>query len=447
MYGVKRLFLLALVLTVLWVAGRLALPWQVESKLRAIRHAGYPVTLAELDRWYPEVSREANGAELYGAAFAKLGGGVGRVPLALDGLTDGSSQRTPLPSEVKRSLDVLLAGNGGVLDSLHQAAALKQSRYPLDLSRLSMRPYSHLGYLRWSAHLLEGEALHYADDQDSALAARSVTSLLGLARSLAAEPIVRSHLARIDCQQIAAASLEQVLNRTVPADADLGHLTTALNEADDPQSLTRAFVGQRCIGIYSFDMMMPSANPSMWPVKRSLPLWQQMVIYPVLFIRFPSLLYYPSGLMHWDELRYLQFMNRYIAAAEAGFPERIAAAQSSQRAVARLPWFHVLARLWLRNMNGSAIILKDAANTARLRAARTAIAVERYRLAHGQLPTTLTALVPSYLDAVPADPFDPASAGLQYRKLAKGYVVYSIGSDATNDNGDKKKGITFMVER
>jgi hypothetical protein len=193
--------------------------------------------------------------------------------------------------------------------------------------------------------------------------------------------------------------------------------------------------------------MTPAADPLLSPVKRSQPLWQQLVIYPILFIRFPSLLYYPSGLMHWDELRYLQFMDRYIAAAKAAFPERIAAAQSLQRAAARLPRFHVLAGQWLRNMNGSDIILKDAANTARLRVARTAVAVERYRLAHGQPPTTLATLIPFYLDAIPADPFDPASAPLQYRKLAKGYIVYSIGSDVANGNAEKKKDITFTVER
>jgi len=446
-YSVKRLFLLAIALTVLWIAGRLALPWWVEVKLRAIRRAGYPVTLTELDRWYPAVSKEANSAELYDAAFTKLAGRTGPVSLDGDKLIDGSQQKIPLSSEAKRSRDALLTNNGGALDLLHQAAALKQSRYPLNLGRFSVRPYSHLASLQLSAHLLEAEALRYADDQDGALAIRSVASLLGLARSLAAEPLIRSHLTLIKCQQTAVASLEQVINRATPADADLRSLAIMLNEADDSRSLTRAFVGQRCLGVYSFDLMMPSANPSAWPVKRSLPLWQQMTIYPVLFIRFPPLLYYPSGLMHWDELRYLKFMDRYIAATEAAFPKRLAAAQSSQRAVVQLPWFHVLTRQWLQNMNGSAIILKDAENAAWLRVARIAIAVERHRLAHGQLPATLAELVPAYFDTAPTDPFDPASAGLRYRKLAKGYVVYSIGSDATNNNGDKNKDITFTVER
>ena len=128
---------------------------------------------------------------------------------------------------------------------------------------------------------------------------------------------------RINCQQIATASLEQVLNRMVLADADLYHLSTALNEADDPESLTRAFVGLRCIGIYSFDSMSPSVDPMLSPVDPSQPLWQRPIFYLVLLFKCPSFLYYPSGMFYWDELRYLQFMDRYIAATKTACPERI----------------------------------------------------------------------------------------------------------------------------
>ena len=105
----------------------------------------------------------------------------------------------------------------------------------------------------------------------------------------------------------------------------------------------------------------------------------------------------------------------------------------------------MLGRQWLQNTNGSVIILKDAVNTAKLRAARTAVAIERYRLAHGQLPTTLPALVPFYLETAPSDPFD--GQPLRYQKLANGYVVYSVGTDVTNDKSDNEKHITFTVER
>ena len=81
----------------------------------------------------------------------------------------------------------------------------------------------------------------------------------------------------------------------------------------------------------------------------------------------------------------------------------------------------------------------------------------RYRLATGNLPDTLAELVPTYLDAVPKDPFDESE--LRYRKLESGFVVYSVGNDGKDDGGqerlpyrERKKGsstwdITFIVER
>ena len=57
-------------------------------------------------------------------------------------------------------------------------------------------------------------------------------------------------------------------------------------------------------------------------------------------------------------------------------------------------------------MNGPRVILKDANITARIRAARVAIAVERFRLAHDQLPQSLAELGSSGVGALPADPFD-----------------------------------------
>ena len=80
-----------------------------------------------------------------------------------------------------------------------------------------------------------------------------------------------------------------------------------------------------------------------------------------------------------------------------------------------------------------------------LRTARVALAVERFRLANGKLPDKLDELSPMFLKKIPADPFD--GKPLHYKKLDKGYVVYSIGEDGKDDGGNKKNDITFTVER
>jgi hypothetical protein len=104
----------------------------------------------------------------------------------------------------------------------------------------------------------------------------------------------------------------------------------------------------------------------------------------------------------------------------------------------------------------SSAVTKEANNFAYLRTSITAIAVERFRLAHGRLPENLNELVPQFLSAVPIDPFD--GQPLRYHRLAKGYVIYSIGSDDHDDGGREKPAdwkssdkttydITFTVER
>ncbi len=60
-------------------------------------------------------------------------------------------------------------------------------------------------------------------------------------------------------------------------------------------------------------------------------------------------------------------------------------------------------------------------------------AVRQYALEHGEPPESLAALVPSYLDSVPVDPF--ADGPLKYRRTGSGYLLYSVGIDGTDHGG------------
>ena len=72
-------------------------------------------------------------------------------------------------------------------------------------------------------------------------------------------------------------------------------------------------------------------------------------------------------------------------------------------------------------------------NQALLRCAIVALAAERYRIAHGHWPESLTLLVPEFLAKVPLDPYD--ANPLRYRRLADGVVIYSIGKNEKDDGG------------
>ena len=64
----------------------------------------------------------------------------------------------------------------------------------------------------------------------------------------------------------------------------------------------------------------------------------------------------------------------------------------------------------------------------------TALALRAYKLDHGADPLTLSALVPGYLQAVPADPF-ALSGPLHYKHLGMKPLLYSVGPDGKDDGG------------
>lgn len=98
---------------------------------------------------------------------------------------------------------------------------------------------------------------------------------------------------------------------------------------------------------------------------------------------------------------------------------------------------------WFMGMppTGAWQALLDAARRDPLaadRAARTALAIERFRRAEqDRPPDTLDVLVPRFLDALPVDPF--TDQPVRYRRTADGYVVYSVGPNLRDDGGDLRQ--------
>lgn len=82
------------------------------------------------------------------------------------------------------------------------------------------------------------------------------------------------------------------------------------------------------------------------------------------------------------------------------------------------------------------IVINARLSEAEREAMRTAIAIEMHRIDVGSFPATLEDLVPSYLRAVPTDPFSEES--LRYRVVDDGesFTLYSVGLDGIDDLGE-----------
>jgi hypothetical protein len=142
------------------------------------------------------------------------------------------------------------------------------------------------------------------------------------------------------------------------------------------------------------------------------------------------------GFFERDRNFYLGGMATNIFLTREGPPASLALALENDRlgeeALHRLDFFSAMFLPVL-----SAVPKRDANERAELRDAIAAIAVERWRLMHqGSLPDSLSDLVPAFLAAIPADPYD--GKPLRYKKLKKSYSVYSIGPNLRDDGGKRR---------
>ncbi len=75
----------------------------------------------------------------------------------------------------------------------------------------------------------------------------------------------------------------------------------------------------------------------------------------------------------------------------------------------------------------------NSRGVAHFRCVPVALAAERFRVANGRFPEKPDELVPEFIEALPADPFD--GKPLRLTATADGIVIYSVGSNMTDEGG------------
>ena len=152
----------------------------------------------------------------------------------------------------------------------------------------------------------------------------------------------------------------------------------------------------------------------------------------------------PHGWYQMEKLNYcrlynLQLDGAFDVPAKRVFPAKITSNTNAleKAFVGRSPVTTILTRHQLL----AAIMLPALGNLPRKGAigqatadeATLACALERYRLAHGQLPDRLEALAPDFVAALPHDVI--TGAAYKYQRTADSFLLYSVGWNETEDGG------------
>lgn len=424
----KRLILIGGILLVLFILS----PWGVWSiisraalsrRLAAIRAAGEPVTLEELRALkYAPVPEADNGAAdvLRACAIAQRISDKlhkGSVPVPMLGAIECPGVGEPIPQEMFAAMQLCLTDFDEMHRLLEQGLAKKCCRFDVQFSIFAAFS-EHVSPLRLIVKVCSLQAVTLAEQGDASSAARAVANGIRLPSTMRDEPFFIAALTRLALQMIAVSIAEDWVGRCQPSAADLHRVQKAIGQALDPQSVRRSLIGERCYSIVALRVagkgfLVPEPARKSW--------------FGALLIRLV-----PSALADRDLCAAIDCMNGYIDRLRLPYPHSlIEAAKFDALADLDVPGYCLLTRLWMPPYRDS--LPGFQREMANLETARVAMAVERYRLMRGGLPASLDALVPEFIEAVPADPFD--AQPLRYKRAKDGFVVYSINRDLVDDGG------------
>lgn len=334
--------------------------------------------------------------------------------------------------------DVLLALSkyDGVIDELRTASRLPQSRFPLSYDNESPAAIllPHLAALKGCSLVLRLRAVAELQNGQPDQALNDTCLGLQLAGKIQTEPFLISHLVRIAMLQLMLQPVWEGLAEHRWSDAQLVALDGELAKFDFFAAYQFSVRGE--LGLQGGEITRLRRHPAELGdfggysdddgISYSLnpgPVIAQAI---------------PRGWFYQNQYRCARVMEEYylpVADAEhRTFSPDLA--QRGDRAVhaetKSLNAYNLLERMLLPSLANAAVKFSHAQASVDL--ARTAVALERYRLAHGEYPESPDALVLQFLAAVPHDVI--GGQPLKYRREADGrFVLYSVGWNETDDGG------------
>ncbi len=342
-----------------------------------------------------------------------------------------TGHRNPIPSAplAKGSWDVTEAYwdhvTSTIAPQLREISDLDLSvtRFPIDFSKGFQVEVEHLAPLRTLSRELHLDALHWSIRGDPDRALDDVYATLRLSDALLNEPMLISQLVRFAIIGNALDTAETVLNRALLDDTQLLRLQ-ALTDAIDfnvaHEAMRRGLVFET-VALMDISNLYALVAESYTDRTNDLFELASRLAFPadaqraVLSLDMDRIVRVerPESWPEFDRWQNENFDQREVEARQFIAPV-VQYLTPSYTGV----WhsgIHAMTRLDLL---------------------RTAAAVERFRLANGRLPDTLTEVVPRFLAEVPADRFSETRSPVGYVVRDNGdVIVYSVARDG--DDGTR----------
>ncbi len=401
--------LVALVCLILAVQARSAArSWQ--QHLAELRAAGEPLTFPKIQaRRRPVLPSGDTVADVLTRVADKVKTSPGPVSRGVLGMFDGPSIDffTGIPADAIETTREYLAARRPVLVELGDISGLEPGRLAISYDGSPtniVTRFAKVGPpIRRIIKLLYLDATLKLIDRDTEAAASVIPLQLKAVSPLADEPVLLAHLIRIATAATAVRTLENTLRVGTLSNESLRHLDADFADYLAAHSMKWALCGERAWFIGLSERFRGLGG-----------------------IRGVILTVTTRG----DPEQGTEMFGRLIDATDE--PARLLGA--AKRIESQLPKLSKSRMFTSMSMMGiTRSVVLHVRGLAEIKAARIAIAAERFRLQEGRLPEGLDELVPAHLSEIPLDPFD--GLPMKLARTGAGLVIYSVGSDGIDNGG------------
>jgi hypothetical protein len=440
-----------LTLIVVFSAWRWRLGQSINSRIAAIKAAGLPVNWEDLAQWPVSVPDDENAAYIYTNAIAHLNEKSLRT---ISGISDILQFHQPVSAEMHLQFELPVRTNIVALSIISQVTNASESRYPIDYLDGPSAKLPHLAGLKSLAELLAFDAILNVEASNATAGLDDVNSQLNLSQSLDNEPMMISQLVSAGILVRSCQTLEEVFAHTPLPEEQLSQLESRFTATEATNRFLTGLIGERALYNELIRLAQDDPQKMVEIANETSSGDDDQTELP----RNPGAGWRLIGFFDRDRNFFLDAMATNLFFIQQGPPGSLAVSDLDDGfGVEARKELYIFSSMFLPVESG--IAKRDANTRAELRDTITAIAVERWRLRnHSALPNALEDLVPAFLPAVPADPFD--GKPLRYKKLKKGYSIYSGGPNLRDDGGRgmprpsgkfnpdwKNYDIVFTVER
>ncbi len=252
-------------------------------------------------------------------------------------------------------------------------------------------------------------------DGDLAGAADSARVQLAIGATLNEHPTVIGRLVQIAVDALGIRALENLLRVGELDGETLGEFVRIMRQRKEGATMRWAFAGERAFFLGVCEEYAESAQ-------------SRGRVNSMVGGGIPVIM--PDALIRENQMRGVEMLS-WLTDARDDPAELVAAAQRIDTEAPKLTVMHGLVRMIMPSL--SRAVTLHLRSSAEFDCTIAALAAEQYRLATGKMPESLGALVPTYLDEVPTDPFD--GEPMRFAKTHEGIVIYSVCDDLTDDGG------------